>query len=268
MLGDVCAAKGESVLRQFFDDVKNGENLDLYATLALAVVLAVLKPILDFFGINISPSALVPLTLAVLAAMTVVLLVNRRKMASLERQLIQRTQSDIVTAFPESYGMDLGCARRILQTGIHLASNLNDYHDQYELILKNKRSSIRFLIATPGGNALQMTALRFAGGTTRVGQEQARMESSLNVISELTAKYPGRVELRVIDYLLEYSGLWIESGSGEQVIYVERYTFRHYGGARKPKFTYFPGSPWFYFMKEEMEELWKAATPYRIETRA
>jgi hypothetical protein len=107
-----------------------------------------------------------------------------------------------------------------------------------------------------------MAALRFAGRATRIGQEQVRTESSLDVIAELMKKYPGRVELKVIDYLLEYSGLLIESASGEEVLYVERYTFRHYGGSLKPKFTYSSDSPWFRFIKQEMEELWKAAEPY------
>ena len=253
------------MLGKLFSDLKKGENLDLYVTLSLAVVLAILKPILGLLGIDVSPSAIVSATMSVLVAITIVLLVNRKKMESLEQQLTRQNQSDIVTAFPNSYSSDLGNARRIFQSGIHLSSNLNDYHEQYESILQNRRSSIRFLIAAPDGSALTMAASRFRG-TARLEQEQVRAQSSLRVIAELMKKYPGRIELKVIDYLFEYSGLLIESSSGGEVLYLERYTFRHSGGAKKPKFTYTPGSPWFDFIKEEMEELWKAARPYEIGT--
>jgi hypothetical protein len=254
------------MIGQFFNDLKKGENLDLYVTLTLAILLAILKPVLALFGINIAPNAIASLTLSVLAAITIVLLVNRKRMDSLEQRLLQQTRSEIVTAFPESYVTDLGRARKILQTGIHLASNLNDYHDQYELILQSG-ATIRFLIVAPDGNALKMTALRFAGGTSRAGQEQARIQSSLNVIAGLMEEYPGRIELRVIDYLLDESGLLIELPNGKEILYLERYTFRHSGGSMKPKFIYTPDNPWFQFVKKEMEELWKAGKPYGIERR-
>lgn len=251
------------MLRELLRDIRRGENLDLYVTLALAIALAVLKPVLEVFGVNISPSTVDSLTMSVLAAITVVLLVNRKRMESLERQLNRQTQSGIATVFPESYSSDLSSSRKILQSGIHLASNLTDYHKQYDSILKNRRSSIRFLIAAPSGSALKMAALRFAGGTRRIEQEQARTASSIDVIIELMDKYPGQVQLKVIDYLLEYAGLLIESANGDEVLYVERYTFRQYGGALKPKFRYTPDSPWFHVIKEEMEELYKVAERYQ-----
>lgn len=250
------------MLRELLSDIRKGENIDLYATLTLAIVLAILKPILRVFGVNLSLDDSVPLMVSVLAAMTVVLLVNRKRMESVERHVARQIHSTIETALPESYVADLRSARRLLQTGIHLASNLNDYHEHYEYILGSERASIRFLIVAPEGNALRMAALRFAGGTRRVEQEQVRTQSSLDVIAELMQKYPGRVELKVIDYLLEYSGLLIESAGGQEILYMERYTFRHYGGSMKPKFTYTADNPWFRFIKNEMEELWRAAQPY------
>jgi hypothetical protein len=189
-------------------------------------------------------------------------------MESLERQLSRSTQLNISIAFPDTYVSDLGGARKIFQSGIHLASNLNDHHELYKLILQNSRASARFLIVDPKGTALTMAALRFAGGTKMVEQEQVRTQSSLKVIADLMEKYPGQIELRVIDYLLEYSALLTESAGGQEVLYKERYTFRHSGGSRKPKFTYTPDSPWFRFIKEEMEELWNAAEPYDIGKRA
>lgn len=247
---------------QFFDDIKKGENLDLYVTLVLAIALTVLNPILTLFGVSISSGAIVPLTMSVLAAMTIVLLVNRKKMESLERQLSRQTESKIITTFPEAYSTDLGSARKILQIGIHLASNLNAHHNQYKSILRSKRASVRFLIVHPNADALKMAAMRFPGGSRKVEHEKTRTESSLDVITKLMQDHPGRVELRVIDYLLEYAGLLIETASGEEILYVERYTFRHYGGDLKPKFVYTRDEPWFRFIKEEMEELWKAADPW------
>ncbi|MBI3410428.1 MAG: hypothetical protein HY040_18980 [Planctomycetes bacterium] len=247
---------------QFLNDIKKGENLDLYVTLVLAIVLTALNPILSLFGVTITPGGIVPLTMSVLAALTVVLLVNRKKMESLERHLSRQTESKITTTFPESYSADLGSAKKILQIGIHLASNLNAHHDQYQSILRSRRASIRFLIVHPKAAALKMAAMRFAGVSRKVEHEKTRTESSLDVITKLMQDYPGRVELRVIDYLLEYAGLLIETPSGEEILYIERYTFRHYGGDLKPKFVYTRDDPWFRFIKEEMEELWKAAEPW------
>src|SRR2546430_338145 len=122
----------------FLNDIRKGENLDLYITLVLAIILTMLNPVLSLFGVSIPASGVIPLTMSVLAALTIVLLINRKKMESLERHLSRQVESKIITTFPDSYGVDLGGARKILQIGIHLASNLNAHHDLYQAILRRR----------------------------------------------------------------------------------------------------------------------------------
>lgn len=64
------------ILRQIWNDIRRGENIDLYITVAIAIPLATLS----IFGIQQLSSWVAPLTLAVLALFAVSLLVNRQKM--------------------------------------------------------------------------------------------------------------------------------------------------------------------------------------------
>lgn len=62
------------MLRRIWEDVRRGENIDLYLTVGVAIVLALLN-VLGF-----APQSLIaPVTLAVLGLLAINSLVNRRK---------------------------------------------------------------------------------------------------------------------------------------------------------------------------------------------
>ena len=69
------------MLRHLWDDIRKGENIDLYLTIAAAVIFVVL----NLVGVA-STSFLAPLTLAVLGLLAITNLGNRHRMEELLAQ--------------------------------------------------------------------------------------------------------------------------------------------------------------------------------------
>ncbi len=126
--------------------------------------------------------------------------------------------------------------------------------------------TLKVLLVAPSGTAYKMAALRFPG---RVGgdQELARIKSSLAILSELSAITPGSVEIRVIDFLVDYTAYALDMDLPNAVVYLERSTFKTSGGARKPKFVYRKRDHrWFEHIESEIKNLWEAASVWESKT--
>ncbi|MBN1578414.1 MAG: hypothetical protein JW913_17770 [Chitinispirillaceae bacterium] len=248
-------------LNSVIDDIKKGVNIDLYVTVFLSLGLAIVNVISGVFRIPVNVD-LTPINLSALFFVTIVLLNNRRKLDSIEASLFGSPKLDINESFPESYGKDIRNAKEIVQTGIHLNSNLNEYYEHYKCMLKNG-GKLRIIMVDPDGAAYKMAAMRFPGGINP-DQERSRARSSLSTLKNLMREYT-TLEVRLIDYLLEYSAMIINPESMDSVLYVERYTFRTQGGARKPKFVYSrKDGKWFDLYKYEISEIWAAGSPVGV----
>ncbi len=71
------------ILEQVWNDIRHGENIDLYVTLVVAISL----PVLSFSGTPQASTWITSLTPAVLALLAVSLLVNRRKMEASQQAM-------------------------------------------------------------------------------------------------------------------------------------------------------------------------------------
>ena len=130
-------------------------------------------------------------------------------------------------------------------------------------MLENE-GKLKILMVKPDGNAFEMAAMRFPGGFD-ADQERSCAKSSLKTLEKLQEEF-SNIEIRLIDYLLEYSSLMVNPKNIDSVIYVERYTFRIYGGSKKPKKVLSRNEGrWFELYKHEISELWKLGVPYLTE---
>ncbi len=115
------------------------------------------------------------------------------------------------------------------------------------------------LIVAPDGNACQMSAMRYPGRVT-VEHERVRVLSTLDTLCELRKIAPNNLEIRTIDYLLEYGAFMMKPGGA---VYIERYTFKTLGGGRKPKITYYHRDvEWHELISSEVEALWENGKPW------
>jgi hypothetical protein len=173
-------------------------------------------------------------------------------------------QSPFLEGFPSDFATHLEEANDVLLTGTHLGSAITAY---YHLFDKKVRQGgrLRFLLIDPNGVAYKMAAMRFPGKVS-AEQERIRIQTSLATLSELKQLSPDRVEIRVIDFSVEYTAYLLDPERHNGIVYIERYTFKTSGGARKPKFVYTKREGrWFQHLVTEITYLWDNATPWQPE---
>lgn len=89
-------------LKQVLDDIRKGQNIDLYFTIAIAIVIS----ILNVFAGSSLQSYIAPLTLAVLALLANAMLVNRHQINTIFQLSLELKDVGIRSAhskYPENY---------------------------------------------------------------------------------------------------------------------------------------------------------------------
>lgn len=167
--------------------------------------------------------------------------------------------------FPPDFFVHLENAKHVSLTGTHHSSTFTAYYDLFERKLRDA-GTLKVLLLDPNGTAYKMAAMRFPGKIT-AEQERLRIQSTLTSLAELHKIAPERVEIRVIDFLVDYTAYLLDPDTDHGIIYLERYTFKTSGGVRKPKFIYDRhSSRWFEHLTTEFARLWEAATPWIAST--
>ncbi len=242
-------------VRQIWDDIKRGENVDLY----IVVIVAFGFTLLSVLGVPME-GVIAPLNVTVLGLLAFAMLHNRRALEALHQGMLSVTRGAISSDFPADFNSTIRNAKEVWLTGVHHASIMNEHYEVFEAMIR-KGGTLRILQVNPDGHACGMAVMRFAGSVDDA-QERARARSSLKVLSELKKIAPQKVEIRVIDYLLEYGACVVNPGDSSAIVYVQRYTFRTLGGGRKPKFVYrVSDGPWFELYRFEITALWQVSVP-------
>ena len=243
-------------------DLKSGQNIDLYVTVIAAIVLATLNIL------NVVPaSSLIALNLTVLALISFTILGNRHKLDEIEHKLSGVTgQTIFLDEYPSDFVSNLDDAKELWMTGTHHSSAMTTYYHLFETKIK-KGGHIKALLVDPNGAAYKMASMRFPGKVSPE-QERTRILSSLETLSELKKIAPERVEIRVIDFLVEYNSYTLDPGKPQSIIYLERYTFKTSGGSRRPKFVYRRrDGRWFEHLNTEINELWQSGKVWSTDNK-
>jgi hypothetical protein len=247
-----------TVLERIFSDLRRGENIDLYVTLAAALVLVPL----NVFGL-VPGESIAALILALLGLVSVSLLGNRHRLDEVRNRLaaISVSGTTLVDEFPSDFRARMEEARDIWLIGTHHSAALTAYYQVFQNLVK-EGGRLRFLLIAPDGAAARMAAMRFPGNV-EPDQESLRIKSSLKTISALRQTAPDYVEVRIIDFLVDYTAFVLDPSSPRAVIYLERSTYKTSGGSRKPKFVYKKGDiAWFGHISAEVDQLWDSARVY------
>jgi len=233
-------------LQQILDDIKQGENLDLYFTIVAALIVA---------GLNLfsatSPGLLNSLMLAIFAIIASSLVGNRHRLDEIKNRLGEVNKEIILEEYPDELKNELERANEIWVIGVHARSFLRHYHSTVENKLK-KGKNIRVLMVDPDGYATAMVAARNPGKLF-VESEQAIIRANLSNFSDLKSLAPAKIQIRVIDDPLTYGAYIIDPDSRDGVIYMQRYSYQ---AGVTPKFIYHPENQWFKFIKNEVQTLW------------
>jgi hypothetical protein len=190
----------------------------------------------------------------------VAMLLNDRNIRSASKKA--QYETPFTEEFPTDFAVHLEKAKNAFLTGTHHSSAVTAYYHIFERKIRSG-GTLKVLLLDPAGAAYKMAAMRFPGKVS-AEQERIRIQSSLASLSELQKIAPERVEIRVIDFLVEYTAYLLDPDAESGVIYLERYTFKTSGGSRKPKFVYRKGdSAWFEHITTEFTHLWENAVPWK-----
>ena len=148
-------------VKRIWEEIKQGENVDLYLTLVVALLLAGL----NIFGIGLSMIGSV--TLAVLALLSFSSLVNRRKLEEALDKL-SRDKDILLDRFPTNREKDMEGAKELWLVGLTLHKTVDGY---YSLLHKklNQGDHVQVLIVDPESPYEALVARRKFSPTTDQG---------------------------------------------------------------------------------------------------
>ncbi|MBC2696573.1 MAG: hypothetical protein HF982_15115 [Desulfobacteraceae bacterium] len=230
-------------------DIKEGNNIDSYAT----IIAASIAVILSLFSL-VSNEIVFAILLATLALISLSQIKHRFLLEDIISNIASKGK--ICESFPTHFENKIRNANEIWLIGVHHSSFMNEHYNSLTNMLDNG-GKLSVILATSHGEAIKMTSLRFPGGVDPV-QEQKRTEENLKLFNNLKNQYPQNVKIKTIDYLFEYSCVFVDGNSSDGEAFLQRYTFRTKGGANKPKIVYKPtDGDWYTLIRSEFLAFWK-----------
>ncbi len=242
------------ILKQVLDDIRQGENIDLY----LIVVIALPLVVLNLLGIALPTSQ--PVILGVLTLLAVSTLANRRKLETVVQKINQSIDDVLLKEFPDSWKRDFETANEVWLIGISLARTITTYYPLMQDKLK-AGAKIKVLIVSPVGLSHEILTQRVIRSVTPEYHRQV-LNSSLTDLCKLKEIAPSNMEIRTIDFALPFGVLGVNLKSQEGVIYVEHYPYK--AKVDVPKMVFRPQTKyWYEFYSEQIEALWQNSSEWK-----
>jgi len=245
-----------------WQDIKAGRNIDIYVTVILAFLIAILG-IFSIVNLAIISAAV----LATLALVSVSLLRNRRANDSLQSAISQLEKNNEraspflgheLSSYTEQNHL-LSSAHTVYFWGLSFSRMIPHVRNALERGLK-AGLQVRFLILKPNSEVIRMDAFRDPF------QDEKRINLSLEAtISDLSilaskAISPAKLEIRVVNYLPPWTIMAFDPYLPNGQVFVSLVTFR---GANENRPSFRLKSPndneWIRIIIDQFDELWKEA---------
>jgi hypothetical protein len=242
------------ILKQIWDDVSRGENIDVYLTIVGAVALSALS----LLGIALGEK-IAGVTLAVLALLAINTLVTRHK---LDRLLeLQTTIKWFQEEYPKTVNNDIENARELWLVGYHLEGTLRDRLVTFKQKLE-RGEKIKIILLNP-----ESEAALYANESLYVpmapGLFKQRIEISLDTIKQMSKDYPANLEVRLSSSPVPFGAYAMNLDAPNAVMYIEIYKYK--SEIKEPHFVlYKKDVTWFKLYHDQLNALWKNAKPYTI----
>jgi hypothetical protein len=246
-------------LQNIWKDVTQGENLDLYATVGVSLLVIVL----NIFGVALSLSA--SLSLAILALLAIAILGNRHRLETIISNIKDDTSEILYTDFPDNIQDEINekikQSKNLLFIGIDLDITLSKHYPTLEKkLVQGER--IKALLVNPDSPACEMVVRRSYRPNT-IEALRSQIQSGLSSLQALQKKTAGELEIRILDYPLTHGGIIVDADTPKGVIYTWHYSFRTHRGNRPKYVLRASDGYWYDFFKEEAYALWESAIAYQ-----
>ncbi len=242
-------------LKLIWADIRQGENIDLYVTVAIAVFLVVLNIV------GIAPQSwIAPLTLAVLALLAIAAVGNRHKLESIRQLIGQTEKSPFLEEFPESLQNEIEQAHELWIVGTNLRRTMVTYYSMLEQKLK-RGDTIRVLVMNPDGESIEISVSRsYRPVDAETGRSNIRQ--TLNELCTLKEMSPNNIEIRTLDYPLHFGGFVMSPDSSSGSIYLEHYAFKMSAWDSPKLILRHQDRHWYNFFKTQIQTMWDSGTPW------
>jgi hypothetical protein len=238
------------ILERIWNDIRRGENIDLYTTVAIALGLV----ILNVFGVA-SPPLTSSLTLAVLGLLALSNLGNRHSIEKLSEKLSQSTDMPFfIEEFSPNLKTDIENASELWLVGVTQTQAIRENYPRIEQLLR-RGGTVKVLLVHPEGPALEMAASR---RYVQLDAEKTRNEilGSLQAYCKLRQISSDRIEIRTIQNPLGHGIIAVNPHAVSGTLYIAYYPFRMAGGSR-PKFILrTKDGNWYDLYRNELRMLW------------
>jgi hypothetical protein len=241
-------------LSRIWAEILKGENIELYITIAAAVILVILNLL------QIVPNEwLVPLELAILALIAVSLLRNRHQIDRLMDQAAARNPV-VLTQFPDSLLLhEIDKARQLTLIGVDLGQVLKKNYPRLEEKLR-KGHRIRIMLVDPGSPACEMAAI-FHYEPTTCEDKKILINHSIRILQELKQKTKGRLEIRLLDHLPTFGAFITDVNTADGAIFIWHYAFKAGDTDRLKLMLKHSDGPLYEKFKVEINAIWEHAVP-------
>ena len=189
-----------------WNDLKSGENIELYLTLVLSVG-TIFMSMIGYATSNI----VMNLILSILALSSLSFIKIRQEISSLSSQIDRRTQYLVnLTQAKPRIDEKIRRAKTIYVMGVSLRAFSREMFTALSQALEN--GGVGYVLLTdPSGVVVDVLAQRYIHPITP-RQIAMRINESKDVFCYLNQQYPGKVHIRKIDFPLPYGYLLLEYG--------------------------------------------------------
>lgn len=242
------------LLQRIWDDIRQGENIDMYLTIAGALILSAVS----LAGIAVGEK-IAGVTLAVLALLAINTLVNRHK---LDKILEQQTGREwFFQEYPPSVNEDIENAKELWLVGYHLIRTMMNRAATFEAKLA-RNEKIKILILDPESEVTQY-ANESLYYPMSLEQFKGRIHDSLGAIRQFSREHPENVEVRLSSQPIPFGAYAMNIEQPKGIMYLELYKYK--AKAEEPHFILRKkDTPWFDLYHDQLLSLWKDAKPINV----
>jgi hypothetical protein len=243
------------ILQRVWNDIRKGENIDLYVTIVVAISLT----ILNLIGTAIQVY-LAPVTLAVLALLAVTSLGNRYRIEELLRKQTRSLDDFYQEEYPPVYKEDFEAAEELWVIGISLHRTVQNNYSVIERKIEQGHC-VRVLLVNPEGPGVEMAVQRNYA-RREVEPKSNDIRFTLQLLCDLKSIASDRLEIRTIRYPLAYGATAVNPNTASGILYLEHYCFR-VSSESWPKFVlHASDGKWYDFFSREIRALWEAGVEW------
>lgn len=248
-------------LSVIWQDIRTGQNLDIYITIAIAIAVAILGTI---GGAN--QTVISSAILATLALVSIGTLRNRREDEVIKNTLVKIETTDrLAERFfkrgydPSDFRERIRNSRKAFFWGITFATSVQVLDYAIEQGMKSGLE-VRFLLVKPDSSAsIKMAAFRHRHLDEE--RENSSLRGALSRLADIAStasNSPGRLDVRVVDYLPSWTTIATDPHLSSGYMSVRLSTFR-VPDEERPTFelTAKADTEWFRFFVDQFETIWK-----------